>query len=892
MKCTNCGADLAEGVLFCRECGAKVETALQKKRFCRECGAEIPAGAKFCIECGARLTFIDSTQVTPNSENAQNTIKRPSPVKPAIPAAPIRDFQKGSSSTKGNNPKISDTSRSSDEVIKSKVKRVWNKLDLFIRITVIASAVIAVFLLIAILAKNTYGIVFGVIQLCGLVVSILMHKGTIKLAKDWLKWLVMGLSVLLIVLNITSYSWGKTKKAVVANEPKVSVATSTEKPAAPATNYTIQKGTQYAYMSDEANVYIANAISDSIITVECWGRNLLTEKSVKHDYDIGTFKINDPAIGFSWIDEKQTAFSFLLQDTKNSNIKKQQSVIFTINVSDSDEFKGTDYHEDIACYLYRNDDWNIYRAVRLTDTLVKIENWGRSSSGKVFPFIYNYDLYIIDENNTDTDFEWTDQERTSFTISLKDLQNDYYLKEPKFVAFTLENSNYTYEDVYSYLNDIPRKDAVPSANSTETVPQVDNAANESSCQLYIEVDFVENYFFSKYNAELYLDDQYVATLSHGKYYTTTLNVSPGRHKLSFKEENGSNRGSAEFTVKKDSTFTCKIETTSSGIDVSNKNLTEFLTDAKVIMPDTVGMLYSEALEALKQAGLSNISYETVGNHFIWVDSNWLVQGQNIEAGTSVPKSEDVKLECISLEDYFKETYVGKNVAEIQKLAEEKGFTIIFQDKSDKSLDDMIESMDSKTKEDWVATSARQYTFTGSTAVVTVEFVGIPTPTPIPTNTPVPTASETSSSQAVGSTPKATSTPKTTQNPSSASYHSSNDRDVAKKGNTGVYAYKLSGRNYDQYCIIDFDKGYVYFFNHGNGDGSCARVKIASGDLNGYVLITWHDGGTTWQYALRFNYKNMPDTMIVEDNDHYEYKYSETNLNNALQLRNKLKITDY
>ena len=55
MKCTNCGADLAEGVLFCRECGAKVETALQKKRFCRECGAEIPAGAKFCIECGARL---------------------------------------------------------------------------------------------------------------------------------------------------------------------------------------------------------------------------------------------------------------------------------------------------------------------------------------------------------------------------------------------------------------------------------------------------------------------------------------------------------------------------------------------------------------------------------------------------------------------------------------------------------------------------------------------------------------------------------------------------------------------------------------------------------------------------------------------------------------------
>lgn len=897
MKCTNCGADLAEGVLFCRECGAKVENALPKKRFCRECGAAIPAGAKFCVECGAMLAVIDSAQAAPNSKSTPNAEKHPTPVKPVVPAAPIRDYQKGSASSSGNNQQNTATSRSSYEGIKSKTTGTWDKLDLFMKIVVVAAAVIAIFLIIAVFTKNTYGIVFSFIQLSGLVVAALMHKGTIRSSNDWIKWLVIGISLLLVLLNIRSYSWRKTNEAAVENETNVSASTQTEKPATvattvPSTNNTIQKGTQYAYMSDEANVYIANAISDSIITVECWGRNLLTEKSVKHEYDIGTFKINDPAIGFSWIDEKQTAFTFLLQDTKNSNTKKQRSVIFTINVSDSDEFKGTDYHEEIACYLYRNDDWNIYRAVRLTDTLVKIENWGRSSSGKVFPFIYNYDLYIIDENNTDTDFEWTDQERTSFTISLIDLQNDYYLKEPKFVAFTLENSNYTYEDVYSYLNDIPRTDAVSSTNSTETAPQVDNATIASSCQLYIEVNFVENYFFSKYNAELYLDDQYIATMPHGKFYTTTCNVSTGRHKLTFKEEKGSNRGSAEFTVKQDSTFTCKIETTSSGINVSNKNLTESLTNAKVTMPDTVGMLYSEALEALKQAGLSNIAYETVGNHFIWVDSNWLVQGQNIAAGTSVPKSEDIKLECISLEDYFKEEYVGKNVAEIQKLADEKGFTIMFQDKSDKSLDEIIESLDSKAKEDWVATGARQYSFTGSTAVVTVEFVGIPTPTPIPTNTPVPTPTETSSTQASSSTPKAASTPDATKKTTSANYHSSNDRDVAKKGNTGVYAYKLRGRNYDQYCIIDFDGGYVYFFNYGNGDGSCARVKITSGDLNSNVLITWHDGGTTWQYALRFNYKNMPDTMIVEDNDHYVNKYSETSLNDALQLRSKYKIIDY
>lgn len=994
MKCQKCGADLADGVLYCRECGAKVEVAAPTKRFCRDCGAENEAGAKFCTNCGANL-FVkveadavretDTTNPSPSSSQQFINSTQPST------SGTIRDG-------KPVNPSV-----------KTRTGSFWNKLDLFMKIALISIAVITVFLLVAIFAKKTAGIIISAIQLVGLVVAILMHKGTIKQPSSWFKWLVLGASALLIVLNIMSYSWEKTEQTTVSNNNSVSASERSERSAAPATNFKIIKGSQYAFMSDEANVYIANAISDSIITVECWGRNLLTEKSVKHEYDIGTFKINDPAVGFSWIDEEHTAFTFLLQDSNNSHTKKQQSVIFTINVSDDDEFKGTDFNEDIICYTYRNDDWNIYRAIPLTRNLIKIENWGRSSSIKGTAFIYNYDLYIVDENNTDTDFEWTDEERTSFTITLEDPQNEYYIKEPKFVAFTVENPSYSFDSVLSYLNAGKTSESSIQADTSSQVEQKDyyygtwktcglvistgeyytveeleklgnynvtdfytifketgayvyiqgtvydnvtwkttgdgvivgtnvmtledgklhfssgdeivcfekisssqdekeikphphfstsaevektpaSASNDATCKLYIEVEFVENLFFSKYNAELYLDDQLVDTLAHGKFYTTTCKVKPGKHTITFKEENGSNRGSASFTITKDSTFTCRINTTSTGIDISNKNLTESLDNTLVTMPNTVGMLYSEALEVLKQTGLTNISYETVGDHFIWIDSNWLVQGQNVDAGTNIPKSEDIKLECISLEDYWKATYIGKNINEIQKLADEKGFTIIFQDKSEKSLD--VNSMDSKTKEDWVATGARQYSFTGSTAVVTVEFTGIPTPTPIPTNTPAPTATEGTASSSSTNTPKATSTPKPTKKASSADYHSSNDREVAKKGNSGVFAYKKRGTNYDQYYIIDFDKGYVYYFCHGNGDGSCDRIKITSGDLNSYVLITYHDGGTTWQEALRFHYKNMPDTMILEDHNHYEYKFSATNLNDALKLRDKLKIVDY
>lgn len=651
MRCQFCGAELADGVLFCGECGARVEKSLPKKRFCRECGAASEMNAKFCSNCGAKLFAVELPTENSDEQNRSPIDKTilPSGNQVSPPKTPKR-------------PK------------ESAFRRFWTKLDLFMKIACIATAVFVVFLLVAVFAKNTFGIIISALQLCGLIVAILMHREVIKLPQKWIGILVLGLSILLVFLNVYSYTWGRKKPQV-----------------------------------QPASTEIVRDASDR----------------------------STPAVTF---------------------------------------------------------------------------------------------------------------------------------KPTKAPAPTVT----------------PKPTEAPSPVPTPT-PAIYNY------QLLIEIDFEANLFFSTYNVELYLDDQHIATMPHGKYFTTLLNVQKGKHVLSFKQENGSNRASVDFELHTDSTYTCKISCYSSSISISNKHLTESVRNITVSMPDTVGMLYSDALSTLKELGLINISYKTVGNHSIWVDSNWLVQGQNVEAGTNIPKSEEIKLECISLEDYWKATYIGKNISEIQKLADEKGFTIMFQDKSEKNLD--IDSMDSMAKEDWVATNVRQYSFTGSTAVVTVEFTGIPSPTPIPTNTPIPAATEETTPNSSKNTPKATSSPKPTKK-ASANYHSSNDREVAKKGNSGVFAYKKRGTYYDQYYIIDFDEGYVYYFCHGNGDGSCDRVKITSGNLNSYVLITYHDGGTTWQEALRFHYKNMPDTMILEDHNHYEYKFNATNLDDALKLRNKLEIIDY
>lgn len=213
---------------------------------------------------------------------------------------------------------------------------------------------------------------------------------------------------------------------------------------------TIAKDYQYAYMSDEWHVYIAKAISDSIIKIEKWDKTLNSSKSVGFDSDIGTYKINDAESGFAWVDKEHTTFLFTLKDDNNSKIKQGKQVAFTVNISDSDVNKGSDYSEDIYCYTYTNDDWHMYRAIPLTDSLMKIECWFRGSSmGK---FLFGYDWCVININDNDVDFAWSDDEHDSFTITVKDNENDYYWKEEKLVSFTLENKDSKYPDVLSYIN--------------------------------------------------------------------------------------------------------------------------------------------------------------------------------------------------------------------------------------------------------------------------------------------------------------------------------------------------------------------------------------------------------------------------------------------------------
>lgn len=96
---------------------------------------------------------------------------------------------------------------------------------------------------------------------------------------------------------------------------------------------------------------------------------------------------------------------------------------------------------------------------------------------------------------------------------------------------------------------------------------------DGNVNLQVQVNFKKNAFFSQYDVDMYLDDVYIATLPHGKNYEGTLKVSKGKHVLVFYRSGGkSDRGAVSFSVDGDGLFSCKIEATRNGVDITKEKM--------------------------------------------------------------------------------------------------------------------------------------------------------------------------------------------------------------------------------------------------------------------------------------------------------------------------------
>ena len=399
------------------------------------------------------------------------------------------------------------------------------------------------------------------------------------------------------------------------------------------------------------------------------------------------------------------------------------------------------------------------------------------------------------------------------------------------------------------------------------------------CNLYVDVRSESNLLFSTYDISITLDGIEIGTVANGKGFTSLREVVAGEHTLLFcKSGSSSPKTTKKFLVKDDMTFSCELAHSGSSIEIKNESRIDNIGGASLEVINVTGMVLSDAFSALEGIGFSNIREEPYGS--IWNRNNWIVMKQGLPVGSNVDKNEFFQLDCISLDDYFSQAFVGKNVNDVQALARESGFSIRFESASYDDLNNRVASMSKEQKNEWIVKKARQYGGADKTAVVTInnpsEVSYTPTPSRTPSPTKAPTQSEVSSASSTNNT---------------VSY-STNDKSTVKSGNKGIYSYRNRGSSYYVYYIIDFDEGYVYRFLDGNGDNTCEKVRIESGNLNDVLIITYNDNGYKYSNGLHFKWKNQPDHLILQDEDGFEWDFYTTDLDDALKIRNSKKIYEY
>ncbi|MCB5483747.1 zinc ribbon domain-containing protein [Blautia faecis] len=57
-KCPVCGAEVTDNMLYCYNCGEKLNSAPERKRkhiYCRHCGQQLETESAFCTACGKKV---------------------------------------------------------------------------------------------------------------------------------------------------------------------------------------------------------------------------------------------------------------------------------------------------------------------------------------------------------------------------------------------------------------------------------------------------------------------------------------------------------------------------------------------------------------------------------------------------------------------------------------------------------------------------------------------------------------------------------------------------------------------------------------------------------------------------------------------------------------------
>ncbi len=407
--------------------------------------------------------------------------------------------------------------------------------------------------------------------------------------------------------------------------------------------------------------------------------------------------------------------------------------------------------------------------------------------------------------------------------------------------------------IVSSLNHEPGENVSPDSKLVLTCNWI--------CHLYVDVKSEANLLFAKYDIVIYIDGVELGTVPNGERYTHLSDLFDGKHTIKVaKAGDDSVHGSYNIEMNGDMAFSCIVGHSKSSIDLKEIEVKEGLTEIYLTVPDVTGMVLSDAMSILKEAGFTNVREEPYRE--IWDKRNWTIISQGIKAGDTIDRNTLFELNCKKTTEIIEDALKAMSIPEIEEYAKENGFSVKYENDFGGDITDRFYTFPEDERNEISIVSV--FVVSDRIVVVLSDDVYLLDPD----------FKEEETGDLGGV------------------YYSTNSEETVKNGNAGIYSYKNAGKSYQQYFIIDFDEGYVYYFMYGEGSISGDKLKIESGNLNDSLKITYHTEDGDWSNYLHFHYKDNPQRLILTDNDGLETEFIPTSIDAALKLKEEYKFVEY